>query len=127
MVTIRRWYLPDCTLGRLVLPNGFQCFTLELPDKGNKPGISCIPRGVYSAFKRKSPKNGLVYELRGVPGRSFIQGHAGNYTSDIEGCILHGDSIRFLNSDSVPDVANSRNTLDTLLAMLPDEFEVTIC
>jgi hypothetical protein len=127
MITIKRWYLPDCTLGRLSLPNGFQCFTLELPDRSNEPGISCIPRGVYNAFKRKSPKNGLVYELRNVPGRSFIQGHAGNFTSQIEGCILHGDSIRFLNSDGVPDVANSRKTLDILLAMLPDEFEVTLC
>ena len=127
MITIKRWYLPDCTLSRLSLPNGFQCFTLELPDKGNKPDISCIPAGTYKAFKRQSPKNGLVYELRNVPGRLFIQGHAGNYTSDIQGCILHGDSIKFLNSDSVPDVANSRKTLDTLLAMLPQEFEVTIC
>lgn len=126
MVTITRWYLPDCTLGRLSLPNGFQCFTLELPDKNNAANISCIPAGTYKAFKRQSPKNGLVYELRNVPGRSFIQGHAGNYTSDIEGCILHGDSIKFLNSDSVPDVANSRKTLDTLLAMLPQEFEITL-
>lgn len=127
MLVIKRAYYPDCTLGRLYGPKGFQCFTLELPNKGNSPNISCIPEGVYRAFKRNSPKNGAVYELRGVNGRTDIQGHAGNYTREIQGCILHGDSIRFLDGDSVPDITNSKATLAKLLALLPEEFEVQIC
>lgn len=125
MLKIIRWHQPDCTLGLLAV-GGFQCFTLELPWLDNARGKSCIPTGAYKAFKRNSQKNGSVFELRNVPNRSNIQCHAGNYTRQIEGCILVGSSIAFLDSDSVPDVANSKATLDKLLALLPDEFEVTI-
>lgn len=125
MITIKRWYHKDCTLGRLQY-GGFQCFTLELPDLGNAQNISCIPAGTYKAFKRKSPKNGLVVELKNVPNRSFIQIHRGNYTRQIEGCILVGSSIAFLDNDQVPDVTNSGVTMDKLLSLLPDEFEVMI-
>ncbi len=125
MLNIKRWYHKDCTLGRLSV-GGFQCFTLELPWLENQRGVSCIPRGTYKAFKRNSPKNGLVVEFRNVPDRSNIQIHSGNYTRQIEGCVLVGSSIAFLDGDSIPDVANSKATLDKLLALLPDEFEVTI-
>ena len=125
MLNIKRWYHKDCTLGRLSV-GSFQCFTLELPWLENQRGVSCVPRGTYKAFKRNSPKNGLVVEFRNVPDRSNIQIHSGNYTRQIEGCILVGSSIAFLDGDSVPDVANSKVTLDKLLALLPDEFEVVI-
>ena len=125
MVNIKRWYNKDCTLGRLSI-GSFQCFTLELPWLENQRGVSCIPRGKYKAFKRQSPKNGLVVEFRNVPDRSNIQIHSGNHTRQIEGCILVGSSIAFLDGDSVPDVGNSKETLNKLLALLPDEFEVTI-
>lgn len=125
MLTIKRWYHKDCTLGRLSV-GSFQCFTLELPDLGNTPSISCIPAGTYQAFKRQSPKNGLVVELKAVPNRSFIQIHRGNYTRQIEGCILVGSSIAFLDGDQVPDVTNSGVTMDKLLSLLPDEFEIRI-
>jgi len=125
MITIKRWYHKDCTLGRLQFGN-FQCFTLELPDLGNAPNVSCIPAGTYKAFKRHSPKNGLVVELKNVPNRSFIQIHRGNYTRQIEGCIVVGSSIAFLDNDQVPDVTNSGVTMDKLLALLPDEFEVKL-
>jgi hypothetical protein len=127
MLTIKRWYHNDCTIGRLTLPGGaFQCFTLELPWKENERGVSCIPKGKYQAFKRQSPKNGSAVEFLSVPQRSNIQIHAGNYTRQIEGCILVGASVAFLDSDSIPDVANSKVTLDKLMALLPDKFEVEI-
>lgn len=127
MLNIKRWYHKDCTIGRLALSGGaFQCFTLELPWKENERGISCIPAGTYEAFKRVSPKNGLVYELVNVKDRTNIQGHSGNYTRQIEGCILHGSSVTFLDADSIPDVANSKETLAKLLSLLPDKFKVVI-
>jgi hypothetical protein len=126
MVTIKRWYHNDCTLGRLSLPGGFQCFTLELPWLENESNVSCIPKGTYRAFKRVSSRNGNVFELRNVPQRTSIQCHSGNYTRQIQGCILVGSSITFLDSDTIPDVANSKQTLDKLLALLPNEFEVTL-
>jgi hypothetical protein len=94
MLNIKRWDHNDCTLGRLRV-GGFQCFTLELPWLENQRSISCVPKGKYKAFKRQSPKNGLVIEFENVP-------------------------------DTIPDVASSKVTLDKLLALLPDKFEVTI-
>ena len=122
---IESYHTQDCTLGRIFYGN-FQCFTLELPWLGNSRGISAIPAGTYEAFKRESPKNGSVVELLDVPNRTHIQIHAGNYTRQIEGCILVGDGIKFLDSDNIPDVTNSRHKLTKLLAALPDEFEIEI-
>ncbi len=127
MLNIKRWYHKDCTIGRLTLSGGtFQCFTLELPWKENERGISCIPAGTYEAFKRMSPKNGSVIELLNVKDRSNIQVHRGNYTRQIEGCILVGDSVKFLDADSIPDVTTSGQTMDKLLALLPNKFTVVI-
>lgn len=125
MIKINRWYHNDCTLGRLTC-GSFQCFTLELPDKGNQSNISCIPEGTYTAFKRVSPSNGPCIELKDVPNRTYIQIHSGNYTRNIQGCILVGDAIKFLDADSIPDVSNSKATLTRLLDLLPDEFTITI-
>ena len=127
MLKIKRWYHNDCTIGRLTLSgSAFQCFTLELPWKENERGVSCIPKGKYQAFKRQSPKNGLVVEFANVPQRSNIQIHSGNFTRQIEGCVLTGSSVAFLDADSIPDVANSKVMLDKLLSLLPDKFEVEI-
>jgi len=36
------------TEGILTVPElGFACFTLELPWRGNRPNVSCIPPGTY--------------------------------------------------------------------------------
>lgn len=124
-INLATWSQDDCTLGRLSYDE-FQCFTLELPWLENEQGVSCIPEGRYLAFKRKSPKNGLVLELESVPNRTFIQIHAGNYTRQIEGCILVGDSIKFLDKDAIPDVTNSKRTLDKLLDVVPERVYINI-
>ena len=111
---IKRWYNKDCTIGRLSIGN-FQCFTLELPDLNNEQDVSCIPPGKYEYYYRKSDHNGHVLELRAVPGRRYIQIHSGNYTSQILGCILVGDGIKWINKYSIPDVTNSKATLKKLL------------
>lgn len=115
----------DCTLGRLWCGD-VQCFTLELPWHNNLPNISCIPPGQYSYFRRTSPSNGEVLELRDVEGRTFIQIHAGNYTRHTFGCILVGDAVKFLDGDDVPDVTNSRSTLGRLLAVAGAEGLITV-
>lgn len=122
---IDTWCRKDCTIGVLSYGN-FQCFTLELKWNDNKQNISCIPEGVYQAFKRKSNKNGDVVELKGVPDRTYIQIHKGNFTYSIEGCILPGDGIKDIDNDNVPDVTNSAKTLKRLLDILPNELEVEI-
>ena len=116
VIELKRWRNNDCTIGRLRL-NDFQCFTLELPWKSNEQDISCIPEGTYDYYARLSPSNGNVLELRDVPSRTYIQIHSGNYTSQIQGCILVGDAVKWLNKDSIPDVTNSRATLSDLLSL----------
>jgi len=125
MIILDTWCQSDCTLGRLKYGN-FQCFTLELPWHGNSPNISCIPAGVYNVCKYQSPKHGQVLLFQNVPSRSFIEAHAGNYTTQIEGCILVGDSVQFLNGDEIPDVANSKVTLSKLLALVPNQTTIKI-
>jgi len=88
--------------------------------------VSSIPRGRYEYYKRSSPKNGDVLELRNVPDRTYIQVHSGNYTRQIQGCILVGDSIKFLDSDDVPDVTNSKKTLKTLLDKVSDRGYIDV-
>ena len=118
---------PDCTLGVMTVEGSdFRCFTLELPDKGNASNVSCIPAGTYEYFKRTSGVNGDVIELRNVIGRSFIQVHRGNFTSDILGCILVGKTIADINADGIPDVTSSGNTMKALLSVLDDEGTITI-
>jgi len=125
MIKIDSWNCGDCTLGRLSCGD-FKCFTLELPWKGNEKNISCIPEGSYPAEIYESPKFGKVVLLNNVPNRTFIEIHAGNYTSQIRGCILVGDSIKYLNNDGIPDVTNSKATLKSLLKALPKYFHVQV-
>ena len=123
---IQRLYMDDCTIGRLTY-GSFQCFTLELPMLDNASNISCIyPNGGFIGRKHFSPTNGDCIAIDNVMNRTNIQIHSANYTRQIKGCIAVGDSIRFLDGDSIPDVANSKATLKSLLAVLPDTFKIVI-
>jgi hypothetical protein len=124
-IILDTWCTKDCTIGRLSYGE-LHCFTLELPWLDNKKGVSCIPPGIYQLTKYQSPKHGPVLLLHDVPNRTYIEIHAGNFTHQIEGCILVGDSITYLNSDTIPDVTNSKTTLKSLLALVPDEVYIKI-
>lgn len=126
MILIERAYYKDCTLGRLTV-NDFQCFTLELPWINNAKNISCIHEGEYKYTIRDSPSRGRqVVWLKDVYTRTDIQIHPGNFTRQIEGCILVGDSIKFLDSDTVPDVTNSVNTFNKLMSIIKSTSTVFI-
>jgi hypothetical protein len=78
------------TLGQLWI-GGFPLLaTLELPWRDNHKMVSCIPAGAYTIMRVNLPKFGTTYEVLGVPGRSEILFHKGNYPSHTEGCILVG-------------------------------------
>jgi hypothetical protein len=124
-IKIKRSYLENCTIGYLTYGD-FNCFTLELPDLDNQTNISCIPEGTYEFKTRLSNKNGFVLELQDVEDRTYIQVHSGNFTSQIRGCILVGDSLKDINQDSIPDVTNSKNTLKKLLELVGDSGEIRI-
>lgn len=86
------------TFGVIEGYEGIRLHTLELPWKNNQQKRSCIPHGTYTCVWSHSPKFGEVYEVTGVPGRSHVLIHAGNFAgdlqqglkSDVEGCILLG-------------------------------------
>ena len=125
MINIKRWYHSDCTIGRLSIA-GFQCFTLELPDLNNESNRSCIQEGVYNYETYNSPKHGEVLLLLEVENRTYIEVHAGNFTRQIRGCILVGDSVKWIDSDSIPDVSNSKNTLKKLLKLAGDSGQIRV-
>lgn len=122
---INRIYQNDCTVGVLNFGD-FRCFTLELPDFNNKQNISCIPHGVYSVEKIVSPSLGACFNIKNVTGRDYIRIHAGNYTSQIQGCVLVGESLADINKDGTPDVTSSKKTLNALLDYSPDNFKLVI-
>ena len=118
---------PKQILGRLFFGN-FTCFTLELPDKDNTAEVSCIPAGEY-LWRKRRPYGRFPYmhiDILKVPGRKGIKIHAGNYYSQIQGCILVGSGLLDINHDGLKDVVNSRLTLRQLIVMLPQEGIITI-
>lgn len=113
------------SFGVLVFNSIPLCVTLELPNKGNRKNISCIPCGSYSCVKGKSPSknmqlNGEVFKVLGVPGRDNILIHIGNYLTDTLGCILVG---KYYNNNMI---SSSTEAMKKLLKELPDEFILEI-
>lgn len=113
--------------------NGHQLRTGELPWKDNSPNTSCIPVGKYSVRVRFSPKFGRVYEVTGVPKRSHILFHQGNFCgskesgfrSNVSGCILLGTRKGKINGQAA--VLNSRiarRRFESVMEFEPFNLEV---
>ena len=98
--TIVRYRFSDQgTEGVLSVPGvGVSFFTLELPWRGNRRSVSCVPSGEYLCGIVQSPRFGRVYHIRDVPERSHVLLHSGNFAGDVslglrshvEGCVLLG-------------------------------------
>lgn len=93
------------TFGVIKGPEGFHCYSLELPWRDNKRSISCVPRGVYVVNWTWSPRfKRMMYLLEGVENRSGIREHSANlagdvsagYRSQLNGCIAPGLEIGWL-------------------------------
>ena len=132
---INRIYNPKETLGSLFVYDDtdnvvYECVTLELPWLNDQSQVSCVEEGTYTATKIISPTNGACFLLANVPGRASIEMHIGNFASgkriDTEGCILPGQDFQDLNGDGTLDVAQSTITMEHLLSIMPDSFELTI-
>ena len=104
----------------------YEFSTLELSWKNNKKRESCIPIGDYKVKKRYSKKFGNHFHVQNVKDRSYILIHKGNYYTDILGCILVGNDLRYINGDNEIDVINSTKTMKELLKILPNEFNLCI-
>lgn len=116
---IERTYRDNCTLSDIRLMDGsrkvFECKGLELPWRNNERKVSCIPEGAYKLVRRNSARFGDHFHVVDVPNRTFILIHHGNYTSDIEGCLLVGSRHQDINGDGIIDVTSSRFTMAKLL------------
>lgn len=134
----RRADLPAVTLGDLVAPN-LLLRTVERPWRGNAPGESCIPAGVYRWEHWDSPDNGRCLIIHNEddttlpPARRLwrtkadgdrhgarwgIQVHVANVAREVEGCI--GPGLDFGTPYGEIGVAESRAALYKLLAVLED-------
>lgn len=122
-LTLKRVLQTDvATFGILSTDSYPLCVTLELPWLNNETGASCIPPGTYHCIPHNSPDHPNTWEVIGVPNRSEILIHIGNFPKDTEGCILVGQSFSGMTSA----IYNSGGTMDLLRNVLPKEFDLTV-
>lgn len=125
-VDIKTTCWPTRTIG-VGMFEDFHFTTLELPRRDNEPFKSCIPGGYYTAKKiANHPKFKKCFLLMGVPGREGVFAHSGNFTHQIEGCILIGTGLKDIDNDNLLDVTSSVAAIQKLWAMLPDMFRFYI-
>lgn len=101
------------TAGVLVFGSS-SLFTMELPWRDNLPRMSSIPVGMYTCAIVRSPKFGLVYEVKNVPNRSHVLIHSANlagasdmgYDTQLHGCIAPCTKLGLMrNSKGVMQLA----------------------
>lgn len=91
----RCWLTTQATIGKLLIDEVFECFTLEdryrPPPEPKVPRQTCIPIGEYEVRITHSQRFGVMMPLvLDVPGFQGIRFHPGNTAADTEGCILPG-------------------------------------
>lgn len=110
-------YLPEGTLGQMVFPGGYECFTIERPWKMNQRYVSCIPEGDYPLIWHMTKgKHYLRPELDKVPDRSAILIHPANYPEDLLGCIGPGRS--WVVKSQSPMVGDSQLAYNDIIKLL---------
>lgn len=114
----RRALSPSCTLGTLTV-NGVEVgYTLEKGYAGNISDVSSIPGDrTYEGSMRADGARGWRVEMGGVPGRSNVQIHVGNYPEQSKGCVLLGSSI----DRRACAVWNSKKAMGTLRAVMGED------
>lgn len=109
-------------------------YTGELPERNNKKGLSCIPKGVYKVSQVFWPHGKkMAYMLHDVPGRDGILIHSANFMGDkekgfkthLQGCIALGLQLGRLDGQkaillSTPAVRR----FETILENKPFELEI---
>lgn len=121
------------TFGKIILDDGTEYFTGELPWKDNQKGMSCIPSGVYECEVINSPSHGRVYLIKNVPDRSMCEIHSANWMGDkskgfkyqLEGCIALGLDCRLLEGQMA--VIASKVAVSGLMKIFNSQpFQLTI-
>jgi hypothetical protein len=106
----------------------YDCRALELPQRGNKKGVSCLPSGRYVAeIVHSSPQFNYPHiwvhdtdSIYAAGDRKGVKIHVANYVRELRGCIAVGQ--RFVDLDpegteghGVLDVTSSEKTLNELM------------
>lgn len=132
-VTLRRTEMGDAGTFGVLIVDGKEFKTGELPWRDNKRGKSCVPAGIYRVSWQPSGKYGHKYELQGVKGRSDILIHAANlvgdedlgYKAQVDGCIALGYSRGLVEKQ--PAVVRSRDAVKDFEDMMGlEDFELEI-
>lgn len=92
--------------------------SVELPDLNNARNISRIPAGTYECEPIIRPNGDWAISIKNVPNRSHILIHKGNYTRDIQGCILIGKTHADIDSDGIMDVTSSAVAMGELRELI---------
>jgi hypothetical protein len=112
MWTVERFaYLPQCTLGELIIEGCPKLYTIERPWKDNTKRESCIPEGEYGLKPHTGHVQPAIW-IDGVPDRFAILFHSANYASELMGCIAPGLHWR---TGEPPAVLNSKAAMATLM------------
>ena len=97
-------------------------YSIELPWKDNRAGVSCIPEGRYELVKRWSPKFRRHLQVMHVAQRKYILIHPANDAMhELKGCIA---PVSFITG--VGKGIRSRLALDTLTSLVygaPDRHD----
>lgn len=134
---LRFAYCPENTQGRLYLADS-SWWTIEQPwvrweYPGGKPFASCVPDGKYSlvpflrpkgeqSFALINPALGVYFQKNDRPGarqgRYLCLIHAGNWVTDIEGCIVIGDNRMIDPERNEMMVTHSQRAMKVLVNLL---------
>ncbi len=99
LVILKRLETDDLGTFGLLVVDDLAFHTVELPHRGNRKYVSCIPAGQYRVKWTHSPKyKRLMYLVFNVEDRSGIRIHSANwagdaskgYRSQVLGCIALG-------------------------------------
>ena len=129
---VRVWQDTNQTSGTCTIydENNFPLFvalSLERGWRNNEQNVSCIPVGEYEMKLEHSPRfKKLLWEIKGVQGRSECKFHSANYWFELNGCISLGLKHKKINKDNYYDVTNSRKTMQVFHDVLSNFKEVKL-
>lgn len=94
------------------------------PDSTEEGSDQRIPAGSYHVKPYSSPKYPDVFELRSVPGRTYILIHPGNFHRNTEGCLMPG-KVKMMDGADLA-VGSSRTAFNEIKHHLAGAGRITI-
>lgn len=105
----------------------YVALSLERGWRNNEQNISCIPKGLYEVKLEWSNRfKQMLWEIKGVEGRSECKFHSANYWFQLNGCVANGLRLKKLNADNYYDITNSKDTMRAFHAALKPYTEALL-